>query len=484
MNVLNSLVFDRSPTPMWVKDYSGVKTLVEQWQAQGITDLRSYFEKHPEQLKRCVESVNTRRVNRRTLELFGASDFDQFTQNLNSYVLPNFLAIYADLISQLAETGEFFVPSCLQYTLDGKAIYLQLRGYLDPNNSADWSSVLVATEDITSYKKALQKEEKSRKLAESLFNHSPAALLMENFNPIKSKLDHLRTQGITDLAAHLDKHPEFTQDCLNSLEIIDANQSALDILAAPNKEYLIENYDQILRHPFMPNIMQHHLTKMWDGELSAQQECIFVDLLGQTHHIYLKLTVLPDYEDDWGMVQVALTDITALKRAEQHLKHLSQHDSLTNLYNRTYYAQELLRLQHTSHQHLSCIFIDINGLKELNDQNGHEAGDQLIIATADLLKTLTKDTSFSVSRIGGDEFVVLMPNTSQTLLDQYIADLNVLIHQENSLHPDYVLSFSMGYTSLQQGESIKEMLHRADQLMYQHKKSHYQQCDRRSQTSS
>jgi diguanylate cyclase (GGDEF)-like protein len=484
MDSFNSLVFDRSPTPMWLKDYSGVKTLVEQWQAEGIHDIYTFLAAHPEQVKHCFESVDVLKVNYKTLELFSASDLDNFYLHVNDVILPNFLPIYADLISQLWEKGEFFIPLCPHYTLAGEVIYLQLRGYLMSSDLSDWTRVLVSTEDITLYQKALYEEEKSRKLAESFFNHSPAALLMENFHPIKSILDNLRNKGIKNLEDYLAKHPELPQHCLDLLQIIDANQSALDLLQAPNKSYLIKNYQRVLIHECMPNVMRHNLLQMWLGVLSTHQESCFLDFNGNIHHVLLQLTVLPNHEHDWARVQVALTDITDIKQAEQRLKFASEHDSLTNVYNRTYYAQELERLEHEDPaSELSCIFIDINGLKKMNDQHGHEAGDRLIIQTADVLKKLVKNTNFTLSRIGGDEFIILMPSINSDRLHDYIEQLDVYVEKENQQHT-HTLSFSMGFTTRQNHQTIKEMLIQADQLMYKDKQAYYQIHDRRVTTPS
>ena len=128
---------------------------------------------------------------------------------------------------------------------------------------------------------------------------------------------------------------------------------------------------------------------------------------------------------------------------------------------------------------VSCIFIDINGLKEMNDRHGHAASDRLIVATANLLKMLTQNTSFSVSRIGGDEFVILMPEASHTILQYYVSHLHSLLKYQHHSPNHPLISLSMGYTTRRQDESIQSMLHRADQVMYENKKAYYLVNDRR-----
>lgn len=483
MDPLNSLVFDRSPTPMWVKDYSAVKKQLDLWRQQGIVNLREFLEQDPSHAINCASLVKVIKVNHKTLELFEAKNFEDFLQYSDTLVACDFHDIYIELLTQIWETGEFTVHSALHHSLSGRDFYLRVRGYVLPESADSWAQVLVSTEDLTSYQKALQREELNRKLAESFFNHSPAALLIVDFQPIKSMMDQLRDEGITELNHYLDQQSEFINNCLESLHILDANQSALDLFCAPDSSYLIGNHQRTLLAPNMAEVMRHNLIHMWKGQLSTKQETIFIDLAGHTHYIYLQLTVLPNYEHDWARVQVALTDITAMKQAEQRLKFASEHDSLTNVYNRTYYAQELQRLELVSQDtDLSCIFIDINGLKEMNDQYGHEAGDNLIIQTAQILQQLVKGTQFTLNRIGGDEFVILMPSVNADALHHYIEKIHTLVRNENQ-QGRYSLSFSMGFTTRQPHETIKEMLHRADQLMYENKQIYYQTHDRRLSTA-
>ena len=480
MDFLNSLVFDRSPTPMWLKDYSGVRTLLLHWKSEGVEDIRQFLTKNPARVRQCFESVKVLKVNHKTLELFGARDLNDFQEHVDDVILPNFFPAYVELISQLWEKSEFFVPTCTHQTLQSDALYLQLRGYIGPNGEKDWSRVLVSTEDITSYKQALQREEANRKLAESFFNHSPAALLIVNFSPLKSMIDQLHVTGVTELETYFDQHPEFIQQCLDATEILDANQSALTLFCAPDTHYLIKNFK-----PKQPELMRHFLLHMYQGKLSTKQEATLINFVDQTHHIYLQITVLPDHEQDWARVQMALTDITAIKQAELRLKFASEHDSLTNVYNRTYYAQELQRLEDDFESlPLSCIFIDINGLKATNDQYGHEVGDQLIIQTAEILKLLSQDTAYTVSRIGGDEFVILMPETSASKLEQMVKYLDYLVTMHNRQPNALSISFSMGYATRLEHECIKDMLHRADQLMYSNKQSYYFLNDRRHDSSA
>src|SRR4029077_12038351 len=101
--------------------------------------------------------------------------------------------------------------------------------------------------------------------------------------------------------------------------------------------------------------------------------------LTATRYIFIcNFRSCPAHEHDWSLVQVALTDITARKKAEAYLEYLGQHDVLTKLYNRSFYVDELNRPERKGPFPVTIIVADLNGLKAANDQWGHAAGDALL----------------------------------------------------------------------------------------------------------
>lgn len=158
-------------------------------------------------------------------------------------------------------------------------------------------------------------------------------------------------------------------------------------------------------------------------------------------------------------------------------------DAMTGCGNRRAYAKEMERIaDEAEQQHMSFLAIDINGLKEINDTYGHDAGDKLIIGAAKCIENCFGEKG-RVFRVGGDEFVVL---TTEDKLEDLLPAYNMSIQtwsRENQLE----LSTSYGYASSADhpGVGIYELAKIADRKMFQAKALHYREIgkDRRHQPS-
>ncbi len=109
---------------------------------------------------------------------------------------------------------------------------------------------------------------------------------------------------------------------------------------------------------------------------------------------------------------ITFADITERKKGEERIRFLSYHDPLTGLVNRRCFEQEMKQADTLQNHPVSLIFLDLNGLKLINDTFGHSAGDEFIVKAAQVLKKNCREGEVA-ARIGGDEFTVLLPRTSR-----------------------------------------------------------------------
>lgn len=168
---------------------------------------------------------------------------------------------------------------------------------------------------------------------------------------------------------------------------------------------------------------------------------------------------------------VAVQAATAItrKQSEEKIIYISFHDTLTGLYNRAYFEEELKRMNHPRFYPLSLVMADVSGLKAVNDAFGHHQGDQLLKNLANILKRNSREVDV-LARLGGDEFAIVLPDTSSAAAETYCQRI-VNDCQQNNFEPLYLNpNISMGFATQEGNFSDYEAIFReADKKMYQNK---------------
>lgn len=162
-----------------------------------------------------------------------------------------------------------------------------------------------------------------------------------------------------------------------------------------------------------------------------------------------------------------LKDITERKAKEEEIKYLSYKDKLTNLYNRRFFEEELQRLDTKRQLPISIIMADVNGLKIINDTFGHDKGDKMLIKAAKILDNVVRKEDI-LARHGGDEFVILLPQSDQTTAEKILKRIKKATQKTENEQIPISLSFGVA-TKTQKSEKIEDILKKADDAMYQNK---------------
>ncbi|KLK91816.1 histidine kinase [Microvirga vignae] len=464
-------MFDLAPVSLWLEDYSGLKQLFQEWRADGVTSLRAHLEADPERVRACSSRIRVIKVNRKTLSLFEAESLTHLVDNLSQIFRADMLKTHIDELVQLWEGKLEFGSNTVNYALSGKRLDIQLKGTILPGHEDSWNRVLVAIEDVTERETARRELAVSESYARGLFEHSPVSLWVEDFSAVKQLLEDVRRQGISNFRTFTDVHPEFVSRCMSEIRVIDVNRHTLELFAAPDKKTLLSNLGEVFREE-MQEHFREQLIDLWHGRIFQQREVVNYSLAGDELHLHLQFSVLPGYEQDWSLVQVALTDITARKRAEAYLEYLGKHDVLTKLYNRSFFVDELNRLERKGPFPLTVVIIDLNGLKTANDQLGHAAGDALLRRAGEVLNKAV-DKPSCAARIGGDEFALLLPGTEERDAKVVLESIENLLEVNNQFYTGLPLSFSMGLATSEPGERLESVVKRADLRMYEAKRAYY-----------
>ena len=178
------------------------------------------------------------------------------------------------------------------------------------------------------------------------------------------------------------------------------------------------------------------------------------------------------FEKDIKLLEFVSSQVaTAIERksSEEKIKHLSFHDSLTGLYNRAYFEEELERYNFPRYYPLSIVMLDVNGLKVINDTFGHQEGDRLLQNLSQTLTSVSRQGDI-LARIGGDEFAILLPSTTSEQAHEFCERIKKAC-QQDKIGPIYLrLNISLGHAT-QEGEykDINSLLRAADRNMYQDK---------------
>jgi diguanylate cyclase (GGDEF)-like protein/PAS domain S-box-containing protein len=178
-------------------------------------------------------------------------------------------------------------------------------------------------------------------------------------------------------------------------------------------------------------------------------------------------------------------DISERKEIEQRLRESSLMDELTGLNNRRGFkllADQLIQVALRMRWNLLLFYLDLDGLKWINDLRGHAAGDRALIEAGDLLKRSFRSSDV-VARLGGDEFVVLAVETGDRSASVMLARLEERLRMRNAKGGrEYRLAMSIGAARLEWGSpgSLETFLEAADQAMYQAKHAKPDEERRRS----
>lgn len=166
-------------------------------------------------------------------------------------------------------------------------------------------------------------------------------------------------------------------------------------------------------------------------------------------------------------IQFFVTNSLDRKKQQAYLEKLSYRDMLTGLYNRNRYIERLEAYKQVQDQQIGAIYIDLNGLKRVNDEQGHRAGDELIVRAAGTIAGIFAEDAY---RVGGDEFVVILLDVSREDFARKTEQLRRQM-QENSVDA------SIGGVWQASTENLEDLLRRADENMYREKKRYYSQAD-------
>ncbi len=304
------------------------------------------------------------------------------------------------------------------------------------------TAFLVMVMDITERKKL------EKKLSQLLLEQK---ILLDNIEAQIWYLTAVDTYGAVNRA-----HANFFG--LNKTYI--ENKSLLEIMSESEAKISIE-YNRIA----------------FDEKKQIKSEELISNKKGEECLLAITRTPLMDEKGNVELIVCSAVDITEQKVAEKTIYNLMYHDDLTNLYNRRFFNKELKKFANSKIIPLGIVILDVNGLKVINDTYGHLEGDKLLKLVAKIVSKSCKKKDI-VSRWGGDEIIIIMPEASDQDTDDIIKRIKERCDQAMFRH-GLPVSVAVGAaTKTNISQDINDVIREAEENMYAHKltiknSSHY-----------
>lgn len=246
----------------------------------------------------------------------------------------------------------------------------------------------------------------------------------------------------------------------NNYFTLDINKAFSSLLGADRKDWIGRSVNEyppsfrsFLPSPYLKHKQPEQLVSIAHQNAMKYYKCNSLVLRDRKNKAIGQLTVL--------------SDISELKATMDRLEYLSMHDQLTGLKNRMYFEKQLHYFDREPYLPLGVIIGDVNGLKMVNDAFGHETGD-LLLKKAALAIARCCIGQYTVARMAGDEFAILLPKTGEETMIKLIRQIKQVCSATDSLPTQ--LSISFGYAiKYNNNDKIINIMKQADEMMYRQK---------------
>ncbi len=253
--------------------------------------------------------------------------------------------------------------------------------------------------------------------------------------------------------------------------ILLMNRSAENLTGWQLKEALGKKIDEVydLRDDTTNRKLSAHFEKVFQKgiDINYQDHNLLMSKNGNKFLVEYSAAPISDKQRNVTGMVLVFRDSTEKIQKQKEIEYLSLHDHLTGLYNRRYMHDSIKRLDTKRNLPFSMIYVDLNGLKLINDSLGHEMGDKLIASVANVLKDMLRSDDI-VGRMGGDEFVILLPRTNYEDTENIVKRiLNKISKTEtNSLAPSVAVGWAV---KTEEYRDIYDILKNAESAMYRDK---------------
>lgn len=315
-------------------------------------------------------------------------------------------------------------------------------------------------------------DEPAQKLLEEMAMDISYALDSYEHERERKKIQEALENSQKHLSAIIDNEPECVKLVNPSGQLVEMNPAGLAMLEANSLE---EAQNSSLIDYLLPEWRNDFIAlhrRVMNGE-SGILEFQIQGLKGTRRWLETHATPLRDGEGNITMLLGITRDTTDRKHNEERIQYLASYDSLTGLPNRRKLDEYLLSTLSLSKRHkttFAIMFLDLDHFKDINDTLGHKVGDQLLIESSSRLHSILREEDM-ISRLGGDEFIVLLPNIEMNGAEKVAQKLLEIVKNPFFIEPhELSISASIGIAMYpHDGEDFESLYKNADTAMYRAK---------------
>ncbi len=268
------------------------------------------------------------RVNQKLSSIVGYSQDELLAHSVQDLIHPtdraNERALIEDMLAGRLAT---FSQEVRYFHRDGHLVWVNLTVSLARDYSGQPRTLIVVTEDISQRKKAEQALADSEARFRGLFEYSPISLWEQDFSEVKTAIDGLRAQGISDFRTYFEQHAEVVASCIAQVRLIDFNKTSLTLYGAESREELVAGLDRLVPAEGYP-LFTEELVWIAEGRTSFVWEGVNCKLSGERIHVRLHWSAAPGYEHSLASVLVAVEDITADRQTKDVLHASALHSHM------------------------------------------------------------------------------------------------------------------------------------------------------------
>ena len=307
-----SNLFQAMAASFWELDFSEVGRMVRELSKLGVRDLEGYFAQNPAFVRRMIQATRIRDVNEQTVTLFGRGDKQELLEDLGRFWPEESVPIFAASVLAAVEGRPFYSHETKFVALDGREVDTLFTACFPPEMLAR-GMLLIGIIDISAANKAKRALESSERRYRNLFQFMPIPVWQLDSGELVDIFKGLKAAGVIDLKLYIDAHPEFVEQAMDALRVVEVNGRTTELLGARDAQ---EIYGPV--------------TRFWRESPDVFRRAVEACFLGAAeHHEQIKLPTLDGRSldalfahaffwppNDMATSLVALIDISDRVRAQ------------------------------------------------------------------------------------------------------------------------------------------------------------------------